>query len=172
MATNHTENYNLNLWEPTDTFLRTEFNENTQKLDAALKSEADARTAADAALQAAVNTKADASTVTALTQTVNTKADAAALDGMIVTGSAGTRAYMQSKAIDLGFYPHLVILFEVGECLEILTRENLYKFYTRSGSPITTGTCNDRLTTSGFLLASISPGTDASPLTINYVACR
>ena len=36
MATNHTENYNLNLWEPTDKFVREEFNENTNKLDAAL----------------------------------------------------------------------------------------------------------------------------------------
>lgn len=37
MATNHTENYNLNLWEPTDSFVREEFNENTNKIDAALK---------------------------------------------------------------------------------------------------------------------------------------
>ena len=36
MATNHTENYNLNLWEPTDKFVREEFNENTNKIDAAL----------------------------------------------------------------------------------------------------------------------------------------
>ena len=36
MATNHTTNYNLNLWEPTDSFVREEFNENTTKLDAAL----------------------------------------------------------------------------------------------------------------------------------------
>ena len=36
MATNHTTNYNLNLWEPTDKFSREEINENTQKLDAAL----------------------------------------------------------------------------------------------------------------------------------------
>ena len=34
MATNHTTNYNLNLWEPQDDFLRSEFNENTQKIDA------------------------------------------------------------------------------------------------------------------------------------------
>ena len=35
MATNHTTNYALNLWEPTDAFLREEFNENFQKLDEA-----------------------------------------------------------------------------------------------------------------------------------------
>ncbi len=28
MATNHTTNYQLNLWEPSDAFIRTEFNEN------------------------------------------------------------------------------------------------------------------------------------------------
>ena len=37
MATNHTTNYQLNLWEPQDDFLRSEFNENTQKIDAAVK---------------------------------------------------------------------------------------------------------------------------------------
>ena len=36
MATNHTTNYQLNLWEPGDSFLREEFNQNNQKLDAAL----------------------------------------------------------------------------------------------------------------------------------------
>ena len=36
MATNHTTNYQLNLWEPGDSFLREEFNQNSQKLDAAL----------------------------------------------------------------------------------------------------------------------------------------
>ena len=46
MATNHTTNYNLNLWEASDKFVREEFNENTTKLDAALKAEADARAAA------------------------------------------------------------------------------------------------------------------------------
>ena len=46
MATNHTTNYNLNLWEANDNFVREEFNENTTKLDAAIKAEADARSTA------------------------------------------------------------------------------------------------------------------------------
>ena len=58
MAANHTENYNLNLWEPSDDFLRTEFNENTQKIDAAIKAEGDARTAGDAGLATAIAQKA------------------------------------------------------------------------------------------------------------------
>ena len=63
MATNHTTNYNLNLWEASDKFVREEFNENTSKIDAAIK-----------AVDAKADTKAAASTVTALTQTVNQKA--------------------------------------------------------------------------------------------------
>ena len=36
MASNYTTNYELPLWEPQDSFLRTEFNEAYQKIDAAL----------------------------------------------------------------------------------------------------------------------------------------
>ena len=43
MATNHTTNYALNLWEPTDAFLREEFNENTQKIEAALDTKGNCR---------------------------------------------------------------------------------------------------------------------------------
>ena len=41
MSTNHTTNYNLNQWETTDKVLRTEFNEDNAKIDAALKANAD-----------------------------------------------------------------------------------------------------------------------------------
>lgn len=99
MATNHTENYQLNLWEPEDAFLRTEFNENTEKIDAALKAEADARTA----LGKTVAAKADASTVAALTQTVNGKADASALTALTQTvngkaDAAAVNAALAKKA--------------------------------------------------------------------------
>ena len=46
MATNHTTNYQLNLWEPGDSFLREEFNQNSQKIDAALGALAGAAAAA------------------------------------------------------------------------------------------------------------------------------
>ena len=36
MATNYTTNYQLNQWEPTDQVLRTEFNVDNAKIDAAL----------------------------------------------------------------------------------------------------------------------------------------
>ena len=37
MATNHTSNYQLNQWEPTDQVLRTDFNQDNAKVDTALK---------------------------------------------------------------------------------------------------------------------------------------
>ena len=37
MSTNRTEHYQLHAWEPGDTFLREEFNENFAKLDAATR---------------------------------------------------------------------------------------------------------------------------------------
>lgn len=36
MATNHTAHYQLNQWEPTDQVLRTDFNADNAKVDAAL----------------------------------------------------------------------------------------------------------------------------------------
>ena len=41
MATNHTTNYQLNQWEAADQVLRTDFNRDNQKIDAALTSKAD-----------------------------------------------------------------------------------------------------------------------------------
>ena len=49
MASNHTTNYNLNQWEATDKVLRTDFNEDNAKIDAALKANADVAAAAAAA---------------------------------------------------------------------------------------------------------------------------
>ena len=42
---NHTQNYQLNQWGPEDKVQRTDFNADNAKIDAALKVEADARTA-------------------------------------------------------------------------------------------------------------------------------
>ena len=42
MSTSHTTNYDLNQWEGTDKVLRTEFNADNAKIDAALKANADA----------------------------------------------------------------------------------------------------------------------------------
>ena len=75
MATNYTTNYQLNQWEPTDAVQRVEFNQDNAKVDAALKSLSDqvVQKANQSALNtviSAVNQKADAATVSSLSQTV------------------------------------------------------------------------------------------------------
>ena len=69
MSTDHTTNYDLNQWEGTDKVLRTEFNADNAKIDAALKTNADAiaaEAAAREALAGTVSGKADQSDVDAL----------------------------------------------------------------------------------------------------------
>lgn len=95
MATNHTTNYNLNLWEASDNFVREEFNENTSKIDAAL-----ATKATTAALTAETNARTTA--VNTLTQTVNQKARIAV--GQYTGNGAATRT------ISVGFTPKAVLL--------------------------------------------------------------
>ena len=50
MASNQTSNYGLNQWEATDQVLRTDFNQDNAKLDAALKGLADKDTALEGTL--------------------------------------------------------------------------------------------------------------------------
>ena len=71
MSTNHTTNYDLNQWEGTDKVLRTEFNADNAKIDAALKTNADAIAAETAARTAALGQKADQSALSSLAQTVS-----------------------------------------------------------------------------------------------------
>ena len=54
MPSNQTPNYRLSQWERTDRVLMEDFNADNAKIDGALKAEADARAAGDAALQAAL----------------------------------------------------------------------------------------------------------------------
>ena len=57
MPSNFTEHYNLSQWERTDKIQMEDFNEDNAKIDGAIKAEADARTAADAAINAALACK-------------------------------------------------------------------------------------------------------------------
>ena len=61
MSSGKTEHYQLHLWNPEDSFVRVEFNENNQKVDAALaaKCEEGAFQTHKAAIEAAVASKAD-----------------------------------------------------------------------------------------------------------------
>ena len=75
MASNYTEHYDLCQWEATDAVQRVEFNADNAKIDAALKALSDqvVQKANQSALNTvilAVNQKADASTVSSLSQTV------------------------------------------------------------------------------------------------------
>lgn len=51
MASNYTTNYGLCQWEPGDSFVRSEFNQDNAKIDAALKSVADAAAQGDQAVK-------------------------------------------------------------------------------------------------------------------------
>ena len=105
MASNYTSNYNLCQWQPDDKVLRTEFNADNVKIDAALGSLASsvsgkASTSALDSLKTTVDglssSKADASTVSALQTTVNSlktsKADKSALDSLKTTVGQHTDA--------------------------------------------------------------------------------
>jgi len=83
MASNYTSNYGLCQWEASDKVLRTEFNADNAKIDAALVSKAS--TSALNSLKSTVNTKADKTALSALQTTVNTKADKSALDSLKTT---------------------------------------------------------------------------------------
>jgi len=54
MASNYTKNYGLCQWEATDQVLRTDFNEDNTKIDAALKGLSEQNTALEASVAAAV----------------------------------------------------------------------------------------------------------------------
>ena len=89
MAT-YTSNYQLHQWVPEDDFLRTDFNTDFQKIDAAL-----AR-------------KAEKSTVTSLQSQVAGKADASTVPRVVTGTYTGNGA--ASKSISLGFQPKVVII--------------------------------------------------------------
>lgn len=79
MASNYTENYGLCQWEATDAVLRTDFNEDNAKIDAALKTQA----SSISDLTAQMANKANAGTVSSLAEEVAQKADQSDLDAAV-----------------------------------------------------------------------------------------
>lgn len=77
MPSNYTSNYNLNQWEAEDKVLRTDFNADNAKIDAALAGKANQ--SALSALQTAVDKKADKSALTTLQNTVSSQGSSVAL---------------------------------------------------------------------------------------------
>ena len=104
MATNQTTNYQLNQWEPTDQVLRTDFNADNAKLDAALANKAEVETVS--ALQTVVAAKAEQAALAALAERVT------ALEARpyIVTGTY-TGDGTASRFISLGFTPKALLVF-------------------------------------------------------------
>ena len=121
MASNYTTNYELPLWEPQDSFLRTEFNEAHQKIDAAIAS------------------KADAADVTALESEVDALARSAG-NCRIVTGSyTGTGGYGEDQPNTLTFsFPPKLVVLAVGDAHSVLLSPcpqaaGYHEAYTRYG---------------------------------------
>lgn len=87
MSTNHTQHHRLCQWLPEDAVIRTDFNEDNTKLDAALHGlqTSKAEQTALSALQSTVAGKAEQSALSALQSTVAGKAEQSALAALQVT---------------------------------------------------------------------------------------
>ena len=111
MATTHTRHYDSNQWQATDQVLRTDFNADNAKIDAALAGKAETETVS--ALQAAVAGKAEQADLSALeAQVAQVNSMGIAKAEGTYTGDGGTQ-----QAITTGFRPALVILFNLGSDL-------------------------------------------------------
>ena len=87
MASKYTTNYNLCQWEASDKVLRTEFNADNAKIDAAL---------------AGLNSgKADKTALNSLKTTVNAKASQSALDALSATVSGHTASLAKKGNVQL-----------------------------------------------------------------------
>jgi len=93
----HTTNYNLSQWDAADRILRTDFNADNAKIDAALRS-----------LSSSVSGKASASTVNSLSQTVAQHTTSLAKKGnclFYATSYTGKGTYGDANRCSLSF-PH------------------------------------------------------------------
>lgn len=97
MASNYTENYGLCQWEATDAVLHTDFNEDNQKIDTALKTQAG--NISDLTVQMA--NKANTGTVNSLAEEVAQKADQSNLEAEKAAREAADTALAQSQADQL-----------------------------------------------------------------------
>ena len=79
MASNHTQHYGLCQWEATDAVLRTDFNEDNQKIDTALKAQA----GSISDLTAQMANKANTGAVNSLAEEVAQKADQSDLEAAV-----------------------------------------------------------------------------------------
>ena len=97
MASSYTTNYQLNQWEGTDKVLRTEFNADNAKIDAALKANADA-----IAAEAAAREAGDGALENALAGKGNCK--------MYVTSYTGTGRTTSPLTLQFPWVPKVVLI--------------------------------------------------------------
>ena len=93
MASNYTTNYELPLWEPQDSFLRTEFNEAHQKVDDALGTMADKKALDTLQAQMALKSGIAAGTYTGDNQPQRTISLGFTPKAVLICTSAGRQEY-------------------------------------------------------------------------------
>ena len=127
MATNHTQNYALNLWEPADKFVREEFNENNEKLEAALVNH-----------DAALASKASTAALNALSQTVAQKGNCRIATGTYVGNDRyGENNPTVINLAALGAPPQVVIVGEQGESHSFMLLRGITERYFYNNDQVT-----------------------------------
>ena len=143
MASNFTKNYKLNQWEPEDKVVRTDFNTDNAKIDAALSKKAD-KTALDALAQ----------TVTAAQAALDTRARCAA--GSYTGNGAG------SLTLNVGFRPKALLIRGLSGDYERLDMLN--------GGVVSNSKMTDTNSKDGFLSAAITDTGVTIQCTYNWSA--
>lgn len=108
MSSGKTEYYQLHLWEPEDNFVRVEFNENHQKVDAALAAKCDtaAFQAHKQSIEAAVASKADNAAFQAHKQSIESAVASKADNTAFQAHKQSIEAAVASKADNAAFQAH------------------------------------------------------------------
>jgi len=137
MASNYTSNYGLCQWQASDKVLRTEFNADNAKIDAALAGKASAATVNS--LQDAVGAKASQSALDSLAQTVSGHTSALSKKGnctIYTTSYVGTGSYGADNPNSLTFpaKPEIVFLGSTGGTNATLVQGQQASFSTSGGS--------------------------------------
>lgn len=178
MATNHTENYNLNLWEPTDKFIREEFNQNTTRLEAALVKH-------DGQIANLSSTKADQTALNALSQTVAGKANQSALSTLSQTVNQKARIAVgyytgndaEARSVNVGFTPQAVLVMDTtGRTYHTMNSSAIWGGLAVAGSSMISDGAEPalKIVSGGFQVATSTKdrfiSTNRSGTTYNYIA--
>jgi len=130
MASNYTSNYSLCQWTASDKVLRTEFNADNAKIDAALAGKASV-SALDS-LRTTVNGKADKSSVTSLSSTVTSQGTELAARNCKVYMTSYTGTGANTRTFSFPAKPWLVIFFRDGNAAILVARGAAYGAFTGS----------------------------------------